>query len=307
MGRGVYNSKIKIAVYHPVYSLPVWGMYINAFGSALIKSGYDVYMTSNIEECIDYDIVILYVLARYCESDLREILPKIYNKGKFIVFMQSEQICSDQRVGLKMEYIKEHINADVILETTYGLSNRIKHLLQRPVISCPCGYDESFTLPYDFGWLNKCDVFTLNNTLPRRKIFNEFLELNNINCYHGGETQLDRIANYARSSKMCLYFHAFDGYSALPGIKIIGLFISNGGFVIAERCPNYPYLEEDKHIVYFDTKEEMVDKIRYYLEHQDEAKRIANNAFEHVKNNVRMDMFVKKAMEEIMVIKESKS
>ena len=55
-------------------------------------------------------------------------------------------------------------------------------------------------------------------------------------------------------------------------------------------------LEEGKHCIMFDTKEELAEKIDYYLANEDERMKIVNSAHEHaLKNhtyNTRADKFL---------------
>lgn len=54
-------------------------------------------------------------------------------------------------------------------------------------------------------------------------------------------------------------------------------------FQLLQRVPGVEeFFEEDKEIVCFDTKEEMVDKVRYYLKHEEARQRIAQAAYERV-------------------------
>jgi spore maturation protein CgeB len=54
----------------------------------------------------------------------------------------------------------------------------------------------------------------------------------------------------------------------------------SGGFQICDRKEEIGnYFIEDKEIVLFDTLKELIDKINYYLEHQDEAEMIAKNGY----------------------------
>ena len=54
-----------------------------------------------------------------------------------------------------------------------------------------------------------------------------------------------------------------------------------GGFMIAERTNEHLELfEEDKEAVFYESDEELMGKVNYYLEHSQERKKIANAGFE---------------------------
>ena len=56
-----------------------------------------------------------------------------------------------------------------------------------------------------------------------------------------------------------------------------------GVFQLLQRVPSLgEFFEEGKEIVCFETKEEMLDKIRYYLAHESERRRIADAARQRV-------------------------
>lgn len=56
-----------------------------------------------------------------------------------------------------------------------------------------------------------------------------------------------------------------------------------GGFCISNRQAEMPlFFEENKDIVYFSDWEELIDKAGFYLEHEDERRRIAASAYEKV-------------------------
>lgn len=59
----------------------------------------------------------------------------------------------------------------------------------------------------------------------------------------------------------------------------------SGGFQICDRKDEINnYFIEDEEIVFFDTTEELIEKINYYLEHQDEAEKIAKRAHQRALN-----------------------
>jgi len=53
-----------------------------------------------------------------------------------------------------------------------------------------------------------------------------------------------------------------------------------GGFMVAERTDEHKQLfEEDNEAVYFDTQEELLEKVKYYLEYEEERKKIAEAGY----------------------------
>jgi len=74
-----------------------------------------------------------------------------------------------------------------------------------------------------------------------------------------------------------------------------------GGFMIAEITEEHKKLfEEDKEAVYFDTKEELLEKVKYYLEHEEERKQIAKAGYERTrKNDYSYDDMVNRILNDI--------
>ena len=61
-----------------------------------------------------------------------------------------------------------------------------------------------------------------------------------------------------------------------------------GAMLLTNRIKNdglYEIFEEDKHAVFYDNNEEMIEKIKYYLEHDEERERIAQAGHERVVNH----------------------
>ncbi len=96
--------------------------------------------------------------------------------------------------------------------------------------------------------------------------------------YHSNKyITLEEKANIFRSSKINLNtFHYSEVNSGNCRLfEVAGA----GGFQICDYKPEIKnYFEEDKEIVLFKTRDEMYDKIKYYLAHPREAEEIADNA-----------------------------
>ena len=65
--------------------------------------------------------------------------------------------------------------------------------------------------------------------------------------------------------------------------------LSSGGFLLTDRLCSESGLEllfrDGEHFVYFRDEKDLVDKIKYFLRHPDEAKEIAKNGYEEYKRN----------------------
>jgi spore maturation protein CgeB len=73
-----------------------------------------------------------------------------------------------------------------------------------------------------------------------------------------------------------------------------------GGFLLTEYCPGIEkYFEIDKEIVCFRNPEEMVDKIKYYLSHDEQRRAIAKAGWERAKNEYTAFHIMSRVFQEI--------
>lgn len=90
-------------------------------------------------------------------------------------------------------------------------------------------------------------------------------------------------AKYYRNCKIainCSHFN-YDRYSSDRMLRILG----SGAFCLSHRFQNiHMDYEECKHLVSFTTVNDLVEKINYYLAHEDERKQIAVNGNDLTKN-----------------------
>ncbi|GAG51348.1 unnamed protein product, partial [marine sediment metagenome] len=84
---------------------------------------------------------------------------------------------------------------------------------------------------------------------------------------------------------------------------IIGKFSEVGAcktFVLTEYCEDYLDLfEEGKEIIMFKTKEELLEKIKYYLKNEKEREKIAEATYKKIINNYSLNIQLKKIFKEI--------
>ncbi|MBO6114226.1 MAG: glycosyltransferase family 1 protein [Lachnospiraceae bacterium] len=71
-----------------------------------------------------------------------------------------------------------------------------------------------------------------------------------------------------------------------------------GGFVISNYQAEIPeYFEVDKEIVLYESVPDLLEKIDYYLKHDDERKQIAKNGYERIKKEHTYDIRIKAMLE----------
>lgn len=89
-------------------------------------------------------------------------------------------------------------------------------------------------------------------------------------------------------SKINLNFTSKPIRSGLP-LRIWDI-MGAGGFVLTNFQIEIPeYFEIGKEIETFSSQEELLDKITYYLEHEEERKQIASNGYERAKSEYSLD------------------
>lgn len=76
--------------------------------------------------------------------------------------------------------------------------------------------------------------------------------------------------------------------------------MSAGGFVLTNFQIEIPeYFEIGKEIETFSSQEELLDKITYYLEHEEERKQIASNGYERAKREYSLDTRIGQMLDSI--------
>lgn len=98
-------------------------------------------------------------------------------------------------------------------------------------------------------------------------------------CIRGGEVLCEDMSRVFRANKinLCLLNHANRDVQTTRTVEIL----ASGGFMLAERTDEQRALfEEGREAAYFGSVDELVDKIHYYLAHEDERQSIAQAGYD---------------------------
>lgn len=208
--------------------------------------------------------------------------------------------------------------ADLVLTTDYVSVNRYRqagvnaHFFMLPVyIPHELPEQSRNDLKYSVSFVGRVD-----EGKPSRAKFARFLARNEIgvsyfkSCGANDPLYLSRDEMYSifRNSAINLnftgittYLDKYDNvlYTRIRGMKLRPLeIIAAGGFCISEFSISLAKLLEDGvDIVFFTSKEELLEKIQYFLSHQDEAKRIANNGAKKIKEQYSNEALAKRLEE----------
>lgn len=110
-----------------------------------------------------------------------------------------------------------------------------------------------------------------------------------------------QVADLYRRSKICLNIQGNDGENLNPRTFEI---LATGGFeLISHHKDYYGLLEPGRDLAEFGSPEEMVEKVAYYLEHEQERLAMAESGYRQGKDRLRMEDSLRK----VLGLQESKS
>ena len=136
-----------------------------------------------------------------------------------------------------------------------------------------CTEQERISTFNEIGKHFDMDLWTLSDTSS----------IMNVNVRGGADTYF-MMPKIIKCSKINLNLTNRPIKTGLP-LRIFDI-MGCGGFLISNYQAEIPlYFEPDRDIVLYGSREELLDKIEYYLCHDDERREIAQNGFEKVKNN----------------------
>lgn len=197
-------------------------------------------------------------------------------------------------IGYASEPLPRFIDGRVIAsdynEKVYALLQKVRGLCSHLYHYDPAGIEflrrEGFPVQGLFPPCVCTDVYRPNPALPPRwdAVFigkstprrEEFLFQLHLQCRffhgaHGLEGARD-VLPFLQRTKIGLNIHRDETPNVEPRIPIL---MACGVLVLSEPLADNPWFREDVHYAAFRSKEELVEKVRYYLAHEDERRRIA--------------------------------
>jgi hypothetical protein len=273
--------------------------YSLAYNQIFTQWGHEFHEGFIPQDFFNDDITFLALHSFHMRDRSLSHFKEIFGKSKCVVLLQMEQI---HRNELYLSgYTEEQKYANFVLEQSPEMFSYTTSVSTTPVIFAPFGYHESMTRIDNTKYIScvapVCDVFALEYATPKRDLIINALNKNNIIRFGPLTSDVDFIAKCANSAKVCLNTESYDN-PILATVRVINLFMANKGFVLSCKT-DYPYFLDGDQIVYYNNISDLIAKTIYYINHQDEAREIAERGFEYIKKNLRMDNFLKTAMEEM--------
>ncbi|MGN0350683.1 MAG: DUF3880 domain-containing protein [Roseburia sp.] len=199
------------------------------------------------------------------------------------------------------EYLRGYFDATMEAQMNLSGANIIEPMLTTEILEQLQSYfkleksEGSFS---DLGLIFQTTVLGFKIAeLQRRRALTELSKFYKVNVYSNSDVSSLFRVQYCGSvdywSEMPRVFHMskINLNFTIPNIKSgIPLrawdILGSGGFLMTNYQAEIPlYFEEGKDLVCFDGPEDLKEKAGYYLEHEEERKKIARNGYEKVKAN----------------------
>ena len=318
-----YDKALILSRYHDDLANPIYNAYVKGIQSQC-----------RIIRFIDYFDQIGALGKRGFEQQVEELLVKENIDLIFFIFVSGDPVIDPffiQKIAAKRfiamvfwdtEQFYEQIDryyaqlADlVILPANYEYVYKLKSLNINAI--CPFSLFDSTKYKPTEGKTLDIDVsFVGEVTKGKRKEYISYLEQNGINIQaygsgtKNGKVSFERVVEIFNTSKINLSFtgtYANDVYSFCSNInnrirqnkgKPIEIALC-GGFVLTEYVPGIEKVFDSGDIDTFLTKEELLEKIKYYLSHDEKRTQMADNAYRHALKNYDSIAAFKKIFETI--------
>ena len=304
-----YTKALILSRYHDDIANPIYNAYIKGIESQCLNLYF-----------IDYFDHIGALGKQGFEHHVNELLCKEKIDLVFIIFVSGDPILDPyfiQKIAQNRfmamvfwdtEQFFEQIDryyaqcADlVILPANYEYVFKLQALNINAI--CPFSLFDSTKYKPNPNAQKSIDVsFVGEVTKGKRQEYIAYLEANGINIHtygkgtKNGKVSFEKVVEIFNTSKINLSFtgtYANDVYSFCANInnrilqnkgKPIEIALC-GGFVLTEYVPGIEKVFEPHCIDTFQKKEELLEKVRYYLQQTDEREAMAHKAYQHAKTH----------------------
>ena len=227
------------------------------------------------EDLEEYDCDISFVGSMYNKNSYDEVyehLPE-YLKGYFDAVLKMQMnIYGDYMLDdmLDSRTLNE-LNRHFVLAKSDESFSDLELIFSTTVLGFKIAQMERHTMLAELSKGFDIDLYTDDDKVQMPRVNNRGIA----DYWHTSPKIFNR-------SKINLNFTIRNIRSGLP-LRIWDI-LGSGGFLITNFQPEIPmYFENGKDIVYFEDRQDLYRKVKYYLEHEDERKAIAQNAYNKVK------------------------
>ena len=158
---------------------------------------------------------------------------------------------------------------------------------------------EPTAYPYEINLSKKyavCFIGHINSKNRINAIDRLFKEFPN---FFYGQRQFEEAAEKYHQSKVCFNIAMKEDLN-MRCFEVMG----SGSFLLTDRLPDLEKLFKDGiHCVMYDNEQDMIDKARYYIEHDEEREKIARSGYEECIKNHTIHVRVDRMLEELNKLK----
>lgn len=229
----------------------------------------------NSEDLAQYDCDISFVGSMYNKNSYDEVYDHLpdYLKGYFDAVLKMQMnIYGDYMLEdmLDSRTINE-LNRHFILAKSEESFSDLELIFTTTVLGFKIAQMERKTMLAELSKHFSVDLYTDDDTIQMPGINNR-----------GLADYWKVTPKIFNRSKINLNFTIRNIRSGLP-LRIWDI-LGSGGFLITNFQPELPmFFENGKEVVYFEDKQDLLKKVKYYLEHEEERRAIAQNAYNKVK------------------------
>ncbi len=168
---------------------------------------------------------------------------------------------------------------DFILET-FKANTKLRGAKPDRVFYCPIGYSPSWERSDTRFFEKDIDVLFWGQINPARVRIFQYIKNAGINIVYSSSLHGDRLYNHIARAKIIIWTKHSNciDYAQLHCLPAQ----AQKEFVMAERSQDYGLFVPDVSFIVFDTKEDCLKKIKYYLKHEKERVDFAERAYQHL-------------------------